>query len=235
MRRRPRRAPRSPRRSRRPRDLRSAVQLTLAMLAGGLVILALGWEWAFPREAALASLVSGAAAVLVAGPVMAAAWRSLKSPSLHGVTDLLVALAMTAAFASRRSDDGGARPDRDDFRSCPRGAQPDRLARGDPRPRAAHANDGEAPSRRRGRDRRGSRARSRETGSNCAPATVRRRTGSCAWAQPPSTQPRSPARARRRRQARARPSWPARSISTGAWRSRSRASVMRRRLGASSR
>jgi Zn2+/Cd2+-exporting ATPase len=76
-----------------------SLQLTLAMLAGGLVILALGWEWAFPREAALALLVAGAAAVLVAGPVMAAAWRSLKSPSLHGVTDLLVALAMTAAFA----------------------------------------------------------------------------------------------------------------------------------------
>src|SRR5271156_3019820 len=76
-----------------------SVQLTLAMLAGGLVLVALAWEWAFPREAALASLVAGAAAVLVAGPVMAAAWRSLKSPSLHGVTDLLVALAMTAAFA----------------------------------------------------------------------------------------------------------------------------------------
>jgi Cd2+/Zn2+-exporting ATPase len=69
------------------------------MLAGGLVILALSWEWAFPREAALASLISGAAALLVALPVMAAAWQSLKSPSLHGVTDLLVALAMTAAFA----------------------------------------------------------------------------------------------------------------------------------------
>jgi len=76
-----------------------SVQLTLAMLAGGLVIVALGWEWAFPREAALASLVAGAAALLVAGPVMAAAWRSLSRPSLHGVTDLLVALAMTAAFA----------------------------------------------------------------------------------------------------------------------------------------
>ncbi len=75
------------------------VQLTLAMLAGGLVVVALGWEWAFPRQAALASLVAGAAAVLVAGPVMMAALRSLSRPSLHGVTDLLVAVAMTAAFA----------------------------------------------------------------------------------------------------------------------------------------
>jgi len=76
-----------------------SLQLTLAMLAGGLVVVALGWEWAFPRQAALASLVAGAAAVLVAEPVMMAAWRSLSRPSLHGVTDLLVALAMTAAFA----------------------------------------------------------------------------------------------------------------------------------------
>jgi cation transport ATPase len=76
-----------------------SLQLTLAMLAGGLVVVALGWEWAFPHEAQLASLVEGAGAILVAGPVMAAAWRSLSRPSLHGVTDLLVALAMTAAFA----------------------------------------------------------------------------------------------------------------------------------------
>ena len=27
-----------------------SAQLTLAMLAGGLVILALGWEWAFPQR-----------------------------------------------------------------------------------------------------------------------------------------------------------------------------------------
>ncbi len=75
-----------------------SLELTLAMLAGGLVAVALGWEWAFPREAALASLVAGAAAVLVAGPVIMAAWRSLSRPSLHGVTDLLVALAMIGAF-----------------------------------------------------------------------------------------------------------------------------------------
>ena len=77
MRRRPRRSPKSAAPLARAERLALSLQLTLAMLAGGLVIVALGWEWAFPREAALASLVAGAAAVLVAGPVMAAAWRSL--------------------------------------------------------------------------------------------------------------------------------------------------------------
>jgi hypothetical protein len=70
------------------------------MLAGGLVVVVLGWEWPFSHEAQLASLVAGAAAVLVAGPVVMAAWRSLSRPSLHGVTDPLVALAMTAALRS---------------------------------------------------------------------------------------------------------------------------------------
>jgi Zn2+/Cd2+-exporting ATPase len=75
-------------------------QLTLAMISGALAIVALGWEWAFPHQAALASLVAGASVILVLGPVMTAALRSLKAPSLHGVTDLLVALAMIAAFAA---------------------------------------------------------------------------------------------------------------------------------------
>ena len=76
------------------------VQLTLAMLAAGLLVVALGWEWAFPEQTALATLVAGAAAVLVAVPVLAAAWQSLRRPSLHGITDRLIALALTAAWAS---------------------------------------------------------------------------------------------------------------------------------------
>jgi Zn2+/Cd2+-exporting ATPase len=76
------------------------VQLTLAMLAAGLLAVALGWEWAFPQQTALATLVAGVAAVLVAVPVLAAAWQSLRRPSLHGITDRLIALALIAAWAS---------------------------------------------------------------------------------------------------------------------------------------
>ncbi len=76
------------------------VRLTLAILAAGLLVLALGWRFAFPEDEALASLVAGAAAVLVAIPVLSAAWHSLRHPSLHGITDRLIALALVAAWAS---------------------------------------------------------------------------------------------------------------------------------------
>ena len=77
-----------------------ALRLTLAMLAAGLLVVAVGWQLVFPDEAALASLVAGAAAILVAIPVLGAAWQSLRHPSLHGVTDRLIALALAAAWAS---------------------------------------------------------------------------------------------------------------------------------------
>jgi heavy metal translocating P-type ATPase len=77
-----------------------AVRLTLAMLAAGLLLLSLLWQWAFPEGAALASLVAGGAAILVSLPVLAAAWHSLRHPSLHGVTDRLIALALVGAWAA---------------------------------------------------------------------------------------------------------------------------------------
>jgi heavy metal translocating P-type ATPase len=77
-----------------------AVRLTLAMLAAGLLVLALVWQWAFPEQAALATLVAGCAAILVSLPVLAAAWHSLRHPSLHGITDRLIALALVGAWAS---------------------------------------------------------------------------------------------------------------------------------------
>ncbi|MDT7950009.1 MAG: cation-translocating P-type ATPase [Acetobacteraceae bacterium] len=76
------------------------LRLTLAMVAAGLLAVALGWEWAFPEDATLANLVAAAAAALVAFPVMAAAWHSLRHPSLHGVTDRLIAVALVAAWTS---------------------------------------------------------------------------------------------------------------------------------------
>jgi heavy metal translocating P-type ATPase len=77
-----------------------AARLTLAMLAAGLLAIAVAWEFAAPSQQALADLVAGVAAVLVAVPVMAAAWESLRRPSLHGVTDRLIAVALVAAWAS---------------------------------------------------------------------------------------------------------------------------------------
>ena len=77
-----------------------AVRLTLAMLAAGLLLLAVAWQAAFPGQRALAELVAGAAALLVAVPVATAAWHSLRHPSLHGVTDRLIAVALVAAWAS---------------------------------------------------------------------------------------------------------------------------------------
>jgi len=76
------------------------VRLTLAMLAAGLLLLALLWRWAFPEDAPLADLAAGGAALLVAVPVLGAAWQSLRRPSLHGITDRLIALALVGAWAS---------------------------------------------------------------------------------------------------------------------------------------
>jgi heavy metal translocating P-type ATPase len=76
------------------------VRLTLALLAAGLLIVSVGWEFAFPDDTALANLVAGGAAILVAVPVFGAAWQSLRHPSLHGITDRLIALALIAAWVT---------------------------------------------------------------------------------------------------------------------------------------
>ena len=77
-----------------------AVRLTLAMIAGGLLVVAVLWEFFFPDQRMLADLVAGGAALLVAVPVIGAAWHSLRHPSLHGITDRLIAVALVAAWAS---------------------------------------------------------------------------------------------------------------------------------------
>ncbi|WP_322048978.1 heavy metal translocating P-type ATPase [Paraburkholderia sp. J67] len=75
----------------------------LALLAGGLLLLSLAWPWLSPAgargDATVAQLLAAAASLIVAPPVFAGAWHSLKSPSLHGVTDRLIALAMLGAWA----------------------------------------------------------------------------------------------------------------------------------------
>jgi heavy metal translocating P-type ATPase len=83
-----------------PERLALALRLTLAMAAAALLVVALLWQAAFPDQVLLAQLVAGGAAVLVTVPVLTAAWHSLRHPSLHGVTDRLIALALIAAWAT---------------------------------------------------------------------------------------------------------------------------------------
>jgi heavy metal translocating P-type ATPase len=77
-----------------------ALRLSLALAAGGCLILSVGLEALNPSQRDVAQLVAGIAAVLVGWPALTAAWRSLQHPDLHGVTDQLVALAFIAAWAS---------------------------------------------------------------------------------------------------------------------------------------
>ncbi|VVO06967.1 Zinc-transporting ATPase [Pseudomonas fluorescens] len=79
---------------------RAARQLTLAMLALGLLGLGLIWRWLLPEQTGVSQLLLGVASLLVAVPVMRSAWFSLRYPSLHGITDQLIALAMLGAWAT---------------------------------------------------------------------------------------------------------------------------------------
>jgi Cd2+/Zn2+-exporting ATPase len=78
---------------------RLALRLSLAVLCAGLLVIALVLHLAWPAQRDVAALVAGLAAALVAYPVITEALRALRSPSLHGVTDLLVAAAMVAAWS----------------------------------------------------------------------------------------------------------------------------------------
>lgn len=78
----------------------AARQLTLAMLALGLLALGLAWRVWLPEQGTVSQLLLGFASLLVAVPVMRSAWYSLRYPSLHGITDQLIALAMLGAWAT---------------------------------------------------------------------------------------------------------------------------------------
>ncbi|WLG95790.1 heavy metal translocating P-type ATPase [Pseudomonas sp. FP198] len=78
----------------------AARQLTLAMLALGLLALGLAWRVWLPEQGTVSQLLLGFASLLVAVPVMRSAWYSLRHPSLHGITDQLIALAMLGAWAT---------------------------------------------------------------------------------------------------------------------------------------
>ncbi|HTW38514.1 MAG TPA: cation-translocating P-type ATPase [Steroidobacteraceae bacterium] len=76
------------------------LRLSLALAAGCVLIVAFGMRLLLPAQAGVAQLVAGIAAALVAVPVFVEAWASLRHPSLHGITDRLVALALIAAWAT---------------------------------------------------------------------------------------------------------------------------------------
>ncbi len=77
----------------------AARQLTLAMVALGLLALGLAWHGFAPGQEGVPQLLLEAASLLVAVPVLRSAWHSLQRPSLHGVTDQLIGLAMLGAWA----------------------------------------------------------------------------------------------------------------------------------------
>lgn len=78
----------------------AARQLTLAMLALGLLALGLAWRFFVPEQTGVSQMLLGVASLLVAVPVVSAGWHSLRYPSLHGITDQLIALAMLGAWAT---------------------------------------------------------------------------------------------------------------------------------------
>lgn len=77
-----------------------ALRLTLALAALCLLVVAIGMRFLLPSEQGIAEIVAGVAAALVAVPVFTAAWNSLRHPSLDGITDRLIALALIAAWAT---------------------------------------------------------------------------------------------------------------------------------------
>src|SRR5437868_1286824 len=75
------------------------IRLALSLIAGGCLIVAGIISLASPAQRDVARLITAFAALLVAVPALAAAWRSLRKPDLHGVMDQLIALAILAAWA----------------------------------------------------------------------------------------------------------------------------------------
>lgn len=75
-------------------------QLILSLAAAGLLVVSLVVRMRNPDQHAVADLVAGMAALLVAVPALSAAWHSLRHPDLHGMTDQLIGLALLAAWAT---------------------------------------------------------------------------------------------------------------------------------------
>ena len=76
------------------------VRIGVSMASVSLLIIAVSWQCLFPAQQAAADIAAAAAAALVALPVLAAAVQSVRAPSLHGITDQLVAVSLVAAWAT---------------------------------------------------------------------------------------------------------------------------------------
>ena len=161
------------------------------MLSAGLLLVALAWESRCPDGAALATLVAGAAAALVRLPVLPPPGRACASPSLHGITDQLIALALIAAWASGDLITAAVLPIIMILGHILEERSLLGIAGSDPR---ALARLAETSARRLDRGRHVESCRRARcgpaTGSKCAPATGCRPTASCARHAPASTSPR---------------------------------------------
>ena len=77
-----------------------AWRLNLALTAAAALALSLILKVLEPDQKAAAQLLAASAALLAGIPALIAAWKSLRYPDLHGITDQLIALAFIAAWAS---------------------------------------------------------------------------------------------------------------------------------------
>jgi Zn2+/Cd2+-exporting ATPase len=76
------------------------LRLSLALAALCLVSVAGFIYYFLPADRGIAELVAGVAAAVVAVPVFVEAWRTLRNPSLDGVSERLVALVVIACWAT---------------------------------------------------------------------------------------------------------------------------------------
>ncbi len=77
-----------------------AWRLSLSLAAAAALVLSVILSLVNPDQRDVSQLVAGVAALLVGIPALQSAWRSLRHPDLHGITDQLIALAFIAAWAS---------------------------------------------------------------------------------------------------------------------------------------
>lgn len=77
-----------------------ALRLAPSLAAAGCLVISIALELINPAQRDVAQLVAGLAALLVGVPALNSAWRSLRNPDLHGITDQLIGLAYIAAWAS---------------------------------------------------------------------------------------------------------------------------------------
>jgi heavy metal translocating P-type ATPase len=77
-----------------------ASRLVTALVAVGLLLLAALLRTLRADGQELSRWVDALAALLVGVPVLREAWRSLRTPGLHGTTDILVAIALMAAWVT---------------------------------------------------------------------------------------------------------------------------------------